>query len=1832
MKLKKILAIGISVAMIANTMPANVYADTETANTQKVSGMCSIDSNQTDDKQTNPDDREFDIILWSKPIEGAVYRLYTSEDKSEEAGLVSIKDVDNKIITVKLNEAPTRDTRYFLSATEEGKLESRLTSFTIKAYHIASGMKFTYGENTDSNITYYEFYQDENEYNIILPTGTASDAPVSLDITTDNGATVEYDGDTKLKDGKGTVSATVTAAEGIDLSYTYTVNFDTMHLEGEGTEENPYLISSEEELVQLADCLNSSGAAPVEVDNTKKAGNYYGYNFKLTKDLDMTGIKYEPIGHSGDNYFAGNFDGDGHTISNVKCEGKLNRDSETKIDCMNYSTGGIFGWTAYGVIENLTVRNADISATGYGNRSYAGGIMAVAYACTVSDCAVYDSNIESNRTPNNSNFAGGISGIALEADFNKCASVRNVIKHTSYGGGMVGALDGSDDTTFSDCNVSECTIIGGNTNCGLNTENGAFLGATQDIGIAVLKNCYVYGCTPKVSEDNTTSNNSIGLFSSVKDKINATDSYYYDESGVDVNADNVVAKIKNSFADGEVAYILQGEQTENIWGQNIGKDAYPVLNGPKVYQVDKYDGCKNAPGENVVKAYSNTNETIYADHSDENNDGICDMCNEGYEPPKLTSDKYDLNGDGTADEVYEISSVTDLYWYAGLINGTLEGVERNSSANAVLTTDITVNENVTSNGELADDISGFKLWTPIGGVQYSFEGIFDGQNHTISGLYVDENATSIVAGFFGKSENLIKNLKLNDCYFQGDKNTDGNGNNFVGAICGYNCGGDIVNCSSDSVVKGENLVGGITGGNYYGIVSECFNMGTVTGLRSGGIAAWNTWEILNCYNMGTVTGTGSEYTGGICGYNMYSLINCYSMGTVNGSERGSINGGLCGTERDGKAINCYYLEGCNGEGTTFKYDIATAKTLDAFVSGEVAYLLFHGETDFEGKLENGSIWGQTLTGEGRQEYPVLGGPEVYRSTKCEAVLSNTYVGVKEHAFGEDDICKDCHKHECTITNKDYPETYVVVLTDGKIKAPLQENFNVNSDAPLTFEWYTGDYTDGSELKEKIEDEPVQNRINVYTLVVTAPETVKDGIPYLSCELRVRVEIEKAIPEYTVPTNITANCGDYLQAVQLPEGFSWDEDEQILTVEEDADEKIVTKNAKYAVGLENKYYYKEVTGIKINIRVTHIFNNYNWDFDETCTGNEHKTSKCAGCNRKDTIEVPDSALGHIYVPEFEWSEDYSTCSSILTCVRDGCTEDVEDHTVVPACTVTRRVENNPTCTSKGKSRYTATCIYDGQTYSDYVYADDIEMVNHNLTKIEAKEATCNEKGYREHWICSCGQYFLSDDANPYTAKAVPKESIETPIAPSNHEGGVVIRNIKEATCAENGYTGDWCCTDCNEILEKGTVTDKLTNHTYVNGLCSVCGKVFEGLGDGLYYKAVTETDKDGKTSVKLINVPGSDVPLVALEVTGSYYSDNGKVTIQDEVTLDQAEGTFKIIKIAENAFSNTDVNEIIVPDNVIEVGKGAFGNIKTITFTGKTAPAGLKEALSENVNVNVPEGAADDFREALPEGTEIVEVHTVHVKDAGTRVEPTCEKSGSITYKCSVCGEVIEVVKLASLGGHSWDAGQVTKEPTETEEGIKTYTCVKCGETRNESLPKKETPAPKPPKKGAVIKDDKKTGNYKVMDVKKKQVSFKAPVSKNSKTVKIPSTIKISGVSYKVVSIYASAFKNNKKVTKITIGSNVTSIYSNAFKGCTALKTITLTSKINKIESNAFYGCKKLKTITIKSTKLSSKTVSKNAFKGISKTTTIKVPKKKYSAYKKLLKSRGLSSKVKIKAY
>ncbi|MEI3571267.1 MAG: hypothetical protein V8Q25_12700 [Roseburia faecis] len=65
-----------------------------------------------------------------------------------------------------------------------------------------------------------------------------------------------------------------------------------------------------------------------------------------------------------------------------------------------------------------------------------------------------------------------------------------------------------------------------------------------------------------------------------------------------------------------------------------------------------------------------------------------------YQPAVETTDKYDIDDDGEKETVYEISNAGQLYWFAGLVNGTLDGVEQNTLANAVLTANITVNENL----------------------------------------------------------------------------------------------------------------------------------------------------------------------------------------------------------------------------------------------------------------------------------------------------------------------------------------------------------------------------------------------------------------------------------------------------------------------------------------------------------------------------------------------------------------------------------------------------------------------------------------------------------------------------------------------------------------------------------------------------------------------------------------------------------------------------------------------------------------------------------------------------------------------------------------------------------------------------------------------------------------------------------------------------------------------------------------------------------------------------------------------------------------------------------
>ena len=275
--------------------------------------------------------------------------------------------------------------------------------------------------------------------------------------------------------------------------------------------------------------------------------------------------------------------------------------------------------------------------------------------------------------------------------------------------------------------------------------------------------------------------------------------------------------------------------------------------------------------------------------------GFC-ACNEVYQPAKLTTDKYDIDGDDSKDAVYEISNAGQLYWFAGLVNGTLSGVPQNTSANAVLTKDIVVNEDVLKSDGTVNEGT-FKEWTPVGvGDDSSYTGIFDGKNHTISGLYFS-NQDKVYVGLFGYNSGKISNVGILDSCFYGGAD--------VGGVIGYN--------------KKD------------GTVTNCYNTGYVSGAAGlvGGVIGYNRGTITNCYNTGGVSG--DSYVGGVIGYNSGGTItNCYYNSSIyTGNAIGYVD----------RNTTCEKVEG---------------KTTEQFQTGEVAYLLQESQTDTE------IIWGQTI--------------------------------------------------------------------------------------------------------------------------------------------------------------------------------------------------------------------------------------------------------------------------------------------------------------------------------------------------------------------------------------------------------------------------------------------------------------------------------------------------------------------------------------------------------------------------------------------------------------------------------------------------------------------------------------------------------------------------------------------------------------------------------------------------------------------------------------------------------------------------------------------------------
>lgn len=277
---------------------------------------------------------------------------------------------------------------------------------------------------------------------------------------------------------------------------------------------------------------------------------------------------------------------------------------------------------------------------------------------------------------------------------------------------------------------------------------------------------------------------------------------------------------------------------------------------------------------------------------------------------------------------YEIATKADLLNFAQAVNGG------EANANAVLLSDIVVNEGDIANCNGVNSGS-WEEWTPIGNAQQMYMGVFDGQGHTVSGLYFNNQSAGYVGMFGAINGAEIKNLKVDNSYIQGAS--------VVGGVCGFaNGNAKVTNCSNGATVKGQANIGGVCCLAIGSTISGCQNTGNVTSVNdyAGGISGFanSNTSIINCVNTGNVSG--NSYIAGVCGFiGDANAVNCISTGEIKGS---SITGAICGTVVGGGSVsNCYYLAGCANGGINGSdmQSSTESKTAEEFANGNVAWLL-----------------------------------------------------------------------------------------------------------------------------------------------------------------------------------------------------------------------------------------------------------------------------------------------------------------------------------------------------------------------------------------------------------------------------------------------------------------------------------------------------------------------------------------------------------------------------------------------------------------------------------------------------------------------------------------------------------------------------------------------------------------------------------------------------------------------------------------------------------------------------------------------------------------------------
>jgi len=669
-----------------------------------------------------------------------------------------------------------------------------------------------------------------------------------------------------------------------------------------------------------------------EVSGTTYAGGLIGYNMGSVTDSYFDGTVSHVKGYEADGVeYAGGLVGDNFQEGSITgCYAKATVESE----------GPLIGGLAGGNLGSITDSHAISNVTGFScvggltgdnrgiiNNSYAdGNVTAVSYAGGLVG------QHESPHPITNSYFTGtvtapggvtgGLVGYSL-GSISNCHAGATVTSTEGYVGGLAGRSIGLITGSWSAGAVTGGSHVGGlvgatfiNAGSGGISEISAsysacavtgksYIGGLVGSNETPISESYAKGNVTKADEVDFTYTHFGGLVG--KNTGPVGDSYAWGNVSGHQYVGGLIgyneADVTNCY---EIGAVSGNSNTGGLIGVNSsGANIVGSFWNNNTSGQESSDGGISA-GSVAMKQQATYDSNVEADWDFDTIWGIDTDENDGYPFLIWQVGAEFAGGSGTPEDPYLIATADQLYNVRNHLDKHF--------------------------GQIADlDLSGYRSgsgWAPIGTSTNTFTGTFDGNGHTIKGLYIAQVGASnnyIPAGLFGytEAEAEICNLAL--------KSVDVIGCYYVGSLVGNNSG-DISNVSVSGSVTGEWDTGGLVGRNNGSLIGSCF-MGDVTGTKkieygdwTGGLVGYNRGAITNCWadatvvsegdsvgglvgeslTEGIITGscsagtvTANDYTGGLTGSNSGEITACYSLCTVNGGlDVGGLVGGNSGPITD----------------------------------------------------------------------------------------------------------------------------------------------------------------------------------------------------------------------------------------------------------------------------------------------------------------------------------------------------------------------------------------------------------------------------------------------------------------------------------------------------------------------------------------------------------------------------------------------------------------------------------------------------------------------------------------------------------------------------------------------------------------------------------------------------------------------------------------------------------------------------------------------------------------------------------------------------------------------